>query len=619
MAPFHSRQSLLTWGLPTVAVLLSYLWYKRKRIGARSDPGDTRFLEEKKLADIGSESKNEQLESADRAAPELSTPNKTISRSLSGVESPPIDIVFPVELRANKSTSVVISDEDLDLEIEKIKSMRNGSLYGSKMDNSSSVRSKSNTPLPIKENKPVKQRKGSKKKNPPQVQKEIEIVEDKLIALTVADNKNSPKERDSQNLDLDIAGHVQLQRQNSGRDSANHSPSQSQNLDLDVAGHVELQRQNSGRDSANHSPSDVMLNSPSMSSISDNHSEGSSDSGKGGSDVTTPPLCSAPGVDVSSDVFTQHTFEVRQNLVGKLIGKKGSFVQSIRSKTNASVVVIEHHTDSHLKLCVVRGTQTEIDAALKMVRNKFPAKRFPELTLDDVMLPPPTDFIPLNNDKLFVNLVEGIPNDNILSCLVTPNHLFLQHPIHPSYPSLQWLTNHMNAFYSEPNSPVLQTPIQENSLCVAYSVDTWCRAVVLSTDVDSDTSYVKILDYGGYAYVDNSNLRQMRFDFMLLPFQASECILANIRSINEDGSWPKEAYDLVADAARSSMMSTYVIGYTEDNVPLVYIHVLFGSQPILLNKHLVECGFAEWVPLLNTVSEPVIDDSEEGAVGGSLQ
>lgn len=34
-----------------------------------------------------------------------------------------------------------------------------------------------------------------------------------------------------------------------------------------------LHRKNSGRDSANHSPSDVMLASPSLSSMSDNHSE----------------------------------------------------------------------------------------------------------------------------------------------------------------------------------------------------------------------------------------------------------------------------------------------------------------------------------------------------------
>ncbi|KAH1009934.1 hypothetical protein HUJ04_002224 [Dendroctonus ponderosae] len=36
--------------------------------------------------------------------------------------------------------------------------------------------------------------------------------------------------------------------------------------------HREIHRKNSGRDSANHSPCEAMLASPSMSSISDNHS-----------------------------------------------------------------------------------------------------------------------------------------------------------------------------------------------------------------------------------------------------------------------------------------------------------------------------------------------------------
>lgn len=42
---------------------------------------------------------------------------------------------------------------------------------------------------------------------------------------------------------------------------------------------------------------------------------------------------------------------------------------------------------------------------------------------------------------------------------------------------------------------------------------------------------MKFLDYGGFAYVENSKLRQIRGDFMLLPFQAAECVLANIKSV----------------------------------------------------------------------------------------
>jgi len=68
----------------------------------------------------------------------------------------------------------------------------------------------------------------------------------------------------------------------------------------------------------------------------------------------------------------------------------------------------------------------------------------------------------------------------------------------------------------------------ENTVCVAYSVDSWYRVMVLSTDEATDTSYVKFMDFGGYAYVENENLRQIRRDFIMLPFQAAECFLANV-------------------------------------------------------------------------------------------
>ena len=66
---------------------------------------------------------------------------------------------------------------------------------------------------------------------------------------------------------------------------------------------------------------------------------------------------------------------------------------------------------------------------------------------------------------------------------------------------------------------------------MAFSGDSWYRAVILSQDQTSGTSYVKFLDYGGYVYIENTNLRQIRGDFMLLPFQAAECFLANVKPI----------------------------------------------------------------------------------------
>lgn len=75
----------------------------------------------------------------------------SIRRSLSGVETSPIDIVVPKQLRSkSKSNPVIISDEDLDVEIEKVRSMiSNGNL-----SRQNSIPTKSGTPSPVQEKQP---------------------------------------------------------------------------------------------------------------------------------------------------------------------------------------------------------------------------------------------------------------------------------------------------------------------------------------------------------------------------------------------------------------------------------------------------------------------------------
>lgn len=50
--------------------------------------------------------------------------------------------------------------------------------------------------------------------------------------------------------------------------------------------------------------------------------------------------------------------------------------------------------------------------------------------------------------------------------------------------------------------------------------------------IDDMEVEVKFVDYGGYARAPISSLRQIRYDFMTLPFQASECYLANVKPID---------------------------------------------------------------------------------------
>lgn len=614
MAPSHSRH-LLVWTTLPIAILLSYLWFKRKRTETTSDPQELPEVITRKEEDQTISESVEKLET---------TSDKIIKRSLSGVESSPIDIVFPPELKSTKSSEVVISDEDLDLEIEKIKSM--------KSTTKSSVERYSSTKKDIEPDSTVD---CIKKESPPKLMatavtpkkqatnpikdvKKEEKVENKNLKPSQppakkegkVENKNLKplpnKSRKGKMVEKDVSTNLK-KKFNSLKMEADST----QNLTASTVATVmdqEIDKQNGERDSANHSPADVMLASPSLSCISDSHSEGSSDSGKGCSEVATPPSRTPAGDgSVSSDTAlpTIYQFIIPQSLVGKLIGRHGAFVNQIKSKTHTHIVIDEHPENDQLKVCIMEGLQVEIENALKMIRNKFPLKRYPELSLEQILFEPSFPTISLAPEQLCLKLLEGINNDTIVSCMVTPNHLFLQQPTHPSFPNLNSLTNCMNACYADKNSPMLPNPLPDYPVCAAYSLGAWYRALVISSDEEADTSYIKFLDYGGYASVKNSDLRQIRADFLMLPFQASECFLVNVKPAGgEDAEWAEEAFSLVADLTKGSIILTQVAEYTEDGIPLVLVYVSTSSQQIVfLNGELVNRGYAEWVSLEENVTQ----------------
>lgn len=644
MAPFLPGP-VVKYSVPTVIILLSYFLYRRKKIGVRSDTGGSKPIEESFRDSTESTEESETFEDPDlsiAAFPEkvkrsqstpVSSPPKSFNRSLSGVETAPIDIVYPPELRSTKSTPVVIPDEDLDIEIEKIKSMRNQ--YTSPSTISSHL---SKTPSPkveksiadFKSSPEVKQE-DSDNKNCSVIKESFEhnvlnSSSDSNTSIKMAQKDitpvvtkpNTPKKIKSNKTEKKQEKPVKSPQKNKTPEKkmsvlkiSSPEPKEeecglqntNQTSGEDLHDHPEVCRKSSRRDSANHSPSDVMMASPSLSCMSDNHSEGSSDSGKGSSDVATPPASRTPQIGMDPSVPVSYDFAIHQNLVGKLIGRQGCFVQNIKDKCNAHVYVRSHPTNNRLKLCSVEGTQKEIDKALKMIRDKFPLKKYAEVTLEQVQLTPLVPTVSLVPDYLYLKLIEGINNDTILSCMVAPNHLFMQQPTHPSFPSLNLLTNCMNSCYNSTDSPLLPSPIPENTVCAAYSIDSWYRAIVLSSDDETDTSYIKFLDYGGYAYVENDKLRQIRQDFILLPFQASECFLSNVKPLTSDGSWPEEAYNIVAEVTKGSIIYTQVADYSPEGVPLVLCFVVTGPQDVVfLNRRLVDEGYAEWVDFEETPS-----------------
>uniref|UniRef100_A0A1B6LWE8 Tudor domain-containing protein n=1 Tax=Graphocephala atropunctata TaxID=36148 RepID=A0A1B6LWE8_9HEMI len=239
-----------------------------------------------------------------------------------------------------------------------------------------------------------------------------------------------------------------------------------------------------------------------------------------------------------------------------------------------------------------------------MIRQKFPLRRFPELTLERVTFVK-NSCLPISPENLQLHLVEGVNNDVILSSLITAGHFFLQLPMHMSYQSLYRLACIMNTVYNTTESPPLPDP-QPDVVCVAPAHGGWYRAQILSVDEEAHTSHIKFLDYGGFLTVDNATLRQIRGDFLLLPFQAVECALANVVPAGGGTEWSEEAAQFVQVMTGQQTLQAQVYEYTDSGTPLVYLYCTqfyqspsdpsgFETQVVLLNQELVSRGFAELV------------------------
>lgn len=267
----------------------------------------------------------------------------------------------------------------------------------------------------------------------------------------------------------------------------------------------------------------VPVSSPPLSLCS-NKSHDSGDSGKGSS-----PANSEGGQTLSSLVTFE--FELSQAHVGFIVGKGGSIVQAIRAKSGATVSILRHPLNkTKLKLCTVQGTQKQVDTAIAIIKTKLPrgveVKRVDLDLIADVSSMLPNSSI--NKDLLQLQLIDGINNDVIVSTIVNAGHLCLQQPLHPSYPALNTLQSCMNQSYSSFEAPLLPN-YNTDTVCVGQIDGHWYRLQIIDHQPDATCCLAKYLDFGGYCYVQTTDLRQIRTDFMTIPFQAIETYLSDIQ------------------------------------------------------------------------------------------
>ncbi|KAI1293589.1 A-kinase anchor protein 1, mitochondrial [Halotydeus destructor] len=327
---------------------------------------------------------------------------------------------------------------------------------------------------------------------------------------------------------------------------------------------------------------------------SDVQSEDSNDSGKGGSEVFgDSPSAVAMFSPIESRVLI-YQFVMPSAYCGRLIGKAGNYVHLIKHESNANVVVSDHPQFPETSICTVEGNRpNDIRVALHLIRQRFPARVYPEITLNQVNLITPLDAhnctVALSH-SCRLPLPLNVSSDVLLSCLISPGHFFLQQPTHPTYFQLQMLDMYMATSYSNVTAPGVPRP-SVGIVVAVPSVHGWHRALVVS--VNDEECEVKFLDYGGFWKVPVAALKQIRIDFMYLPFQATECFLADIKPVNDEG-WSTEASQYFEEQAQGQILQAVATSCSPDETCHVRLYKYQNGATVYINEDLVKRGFAQW-------------------------
>lgn len=135
----------------------------------------------------------------------------------------------------------------------------------------------------------------------------------------------------------------------------------------------------------------------------------SGDSGKGSS----LPRSEANRVKSTYEFFLPNSF------IGHLYGRKHFFINHIKVKTSANVLIRKtNYAGKLVCICIIEGSESEIEAALAMIRQRLPTKRFPNFTMNKIQSASPQTVVPLSAESL-LNLQASDSIRFICVCIIS--------------------------------------------------------------------------------------------------------------------------------------------------------------------------------------------------------
>ncbi|KAJ8256980.1 hypothetical protein COCON_G00191320 [Conger conger] len=285
--------------------------------------------------------------------------------------------------------------------------------------------------------------------------------------------------------------------------------------------------------------------------------------------------------------------EVPKHLVGRLIGKQGRYVSFLKQSSGAKIYISTLPYTQEFQICHIEGMQQQVDKALALI-----GKKFKDLDLTNLYAPPP---LPLTLPSLpmtsWLLLPNGVTVEVIVVNIVSAGHVFVQQHTHPTYHALRSLDQQMFLCYSQPGTPALPSPAEVGVICAAPAVEgAWWRAQVISFYKDSNEVEIRYVDYGGYDRVKIDTLRQIRSDFVTLPFQGAEVLLDNIAPLPGEERFSVEANSALEEMTRGVALLAQVTNYDNNTgLPLVQMWNMVGDELVSVNRTLAERGIGTWV------------------------
>ncbi|CAB1348062.1 unnamed protein product [Coregonus sp. 'balchen'] len=275
----------------------------------------------------------------------------------------------------------------------------------------------------------------------------------------------------------------------------------------------------------------------------------------------------SPAMGMGSELIVWE-IEVPKHLVGRLIGKQGRYVSFLKQSSGAKIYISTLPYTQEFQICHIEGSQQQVDKALSLI-----GKKFKDLDLTNLYAPPP---LPLT-----------LPSLPMTSW---------QHT-HPTYHALRSLDQQMFLCYSQPGTPTLPSPAEVGVICAAPAVEgAWWRAQVISFYKETNEVEIRYVDYGGYDRVKIDTLRQIRSDFVTLPFQGAEVLLDNIAPLPGENSFSTEATSALEEMTRGVALLAQVTNYDNNTgLPLVQMWNMVGEELVSVNRTLAERALGTWV------------------------